>query len=585
MNAVAGKLMARCAGRRAPCTPPSPEDSRLRPSRNTAIAAALLLLCATGTVAQPPPIFLPGQIERHFRPRPEPGDHAATPRLSVVEARKPPAPDSPRFVPRSIELEGGDALPTESVRVLVSPYLDREQDLAELGQLAAELTALLREQADPLSQVIVPAQSVTGGAVKLRTVAGTLTRVRIEGGNPAQRELAARLAAPLASTVPLTDEALERCLLLIGDLPGIVVHARLEPSTERIAQAELHLRLERRPSEPALSVDNRNGRALGGERLVARFAGGGLAGGSEHTELTVSASPGRALRLVALDHQLPADASGGRLGIALSGARLRSDESSPAAGGNDSRSTSLSLSYARPLERSLAKSAFLRASLDAQQGEMRSDPAEERKDQLRSLRFGLRLDTSGRRGRHTLLDLEASIGLPMLGASDADDRRLTRPGGNPDYQKLNLYAAHRADFAPGWSVLGALSGQYAFNDLLGAELFAFGGDSFGRGYDPAELVGDHGLAARLELRRAARTALPHGPHYQLYGFYDIGKVWSRAESAGAGNPSAASAGLGARLALGEALSGFVELARPLTRDVAAESDRSTRLFAGLAARL
>jgi len=121
--------------------------------------------------------------------------------------------------------------------------------------------------------------------------------------------------------------------------------------------------------------------------------------------------------------------------------------------------------------------------------------------------------------------------------------------------------------------------------LLSSELFAFGGEPFGRGYDPSELVGDHGAAGKLELRYAGQFALGQPMSYQAYGFYDIGRVWSRTPGQEAGDQSAASAGIGARIVFGPSFNGFIEFARPLTRPVAAEGAKDARIYAGISARM
>jgi hemolysin activation/secretion protein len=59
--------------------------------------------------------------------------------------------------------------------------------------------------------------------------------------------------------------------------------------------------------------------------------------------------------------------------------------------------------------------------------------------------------------------------------------------------------------------------------------------------------------------------------YQLYGFYDLGRVWNEDPIAGneASHASLSSTGLGARFNIADALSGGVEGSLPLTKDVGA----------------
>ena len=93
-----------------------------------------------------------------------------------------------------------------------------------------------------------------------------------------------------------------------------------------------------------------------------------------------------------------------------------------------------------------------------------------------------------------LADVELSQGLKGLGASPFGDPLASRAGGRPDFTKVTLYAARLQSLAPRWSVLAAVNTQYAFNELLSPEEFAYGGEQFGRAYDAAELLGDSGIA-------------------------------------------------------------------------------------------
>ena len=95
-----------------------------------------------------------------------------------------------------------------------------------------------------------------------------------------------------------------------------------------------------------------------------------------------------------------------------------------------------------------------------------------------------------------------------------------------------------------------MNAQYAWTDLLSSELYSYGGEQFGRGYDPSELVGDHGMAGKMELRFTDTLPIRFPFSYTAYGFYDIGIVYQRMSGAYNHSDSAASAGLGLRLNLG-----------------------------------
>lgn len=91
--------------------------------------------------------------------------------------------------------------------------------------------------------------------------------------------------------------------------------------------------------------------------------------------------------------------------------------------------------------------------------------------------------------------------------------------------------------------------------------FKIGGDTLGRGFEVAEIAGDQGLDAKLELRRSLEDVLTRLGNTSVYGFYDIGAAWGHELP---NRESAASAGLGTSVDRNH-LSLFLELAQPLTR--------------------
>jgi hemolysin activation/secretion protein len=117
---------------------------------------------------------------------------------------------------------------------------------------------------------------------------------------------------------------------------------------------------------------------------------------------------------------------------------------------------------------------------------------------------------------------------------------------------------------------------------LSPELYGYGGEQFGRGYDASELTGDHGAALKFEVRYKLPRSLTELS--TLYGFYDVGTVRQRSPGGLQAAQSAASAGAGLRFNFGRYLSGFFEFAKPLTRPRAEDGQNDTQGYAGLSLR-
>ena len=118
----------------------------------------------------------------------------------------------------------------------------------------------------------------------------------------------------------------------------------------------------------------------------------------------------------------------------------------------------------------------------------------------------------------------------------------------------------------------------AFDPVLNSEGYGYGGELFGRGYDPSELFADSGVGLKLELRYLF-TGAGILSSTEPYAFYDIGYVRNKDEVVGVErSDSAASAGAGLRFDFGQSISGYIEVAKPLTREVLAEGNKDARAF-------
>jgi hemolysin activation/secretion protein len=188
--------------------------------------------------------------------------------------------------------------------------------------------------------------------------------------------------------------------------------------------------------------------------------------------------------------------------------------------------------------------------------------------------------------------VEYSFGLSGWGSGDNNSALKSRVDGKYNYQKLALNLSRSQElgyFSPAWSqfsINAALMGQYSATGLLSTEECGIGGSRFGRAYDFSEILGDSCLAGSLELRYAINTQGSPFQYTQLYAFYDGGKTYNEnpLNATDQKTKSLSSAGLGVRFGVWKYLSGSLEVTKPLTRDVANEGDKNSRLFANISAR-
>jgi hemolysin activation/secretion protein len=529
----------------------------------------------------------PGQLEREFAtpPSPRPGEGPTIPQTPGQQA--PADADKVRFTLKQVEITGNTVFPAPELAATYASMLGREVSLADVFRLADDLTLKYRNEGYVLSRVIVPPQSIRDGVVQLRVVEGTIAQARIEGDTAGPRGTLERHLEAIRNSRPLAASVLERELLLMNDLPGLTARGAVGASATPQA-SDLTVEIAERRTLFSAGLNNRGSRSLGPWRLDGSAEVRQLLGFDRLSARVVRTVPDNEMTFGTLAYEHALGASGARAGLSLSAV-----EAEP--GGNQnfnlptsSRSATLHASY--PWIRSRARNLSVRASLSVLRsetdivvagiGQRFSD------DRISAARVGLSFDGVDSFRGVSLVDLELSRGLEALGASRAGDPELSVTGGRPQFTKLTLYAARLQSIAPKWALLAALHAQHSANTLLSPERFAFGGEQFGRAYDSAELTGDSGAAFKGELRFSDSTT-GWLRDYTVYGFYEIGTVHRRGTSIALtgqkARESAADAGLGVRFTARRVLTGYVELAQPLTRRVAQEGDKDTRLFVGVQA--
>ena len=184
-----------------------------------------------------------------------------------------------------------------------------------------------------------------------------------------------------------------------------------------------------------------------------------------------------------------------------------------------------------------------------------------------------------------LVTVEVSQGLDIWDASREGDVPLTRANGDGEFTTVNVSATRVQQIAQNWSVRLAFAGQYASEALLSAEEFGVGGAQFGRGYDPSEITGDHGVAASAELQYGRVLDRPWLDSYQAYLFYDYGRVYDIGEDTD--DQYLDSTGGGVRLNISDQFSAQLEIARQLSlvSQSNEEDDRETRFLFSITGRI
>ncbi len=428
---------------------------------------------------------------------------------------------------RNIDIEGATAFEARTLHPLFAPVLDRRVRFAEVVAAVNRVTALYERNGYIFYSVMLPQQDLDGDRLRVRVIEGRISRVDFGDGFASEklRGHIRALLAPLIDRRPLRRADLERRLLLAADLPGVTLRAGARPDTAAPDRVVLVLDGAYRRFSPIAQLDSFQtvpdmsvGFRVGGIGRSLLFGGDAL-------ELRyLFALPWDRLQMVDARYGVPVGNDGGRLdllGQAVWQRPLTTLNGRPV----DFLGRSLlgRVQYSHPFVRRLDWTVLGVGMLDVIEVDYTFIGNHIPGDSLRVLRTGAIVAvTDGLEGVWTG-SLLGSVGLDVAGAGAPG-----RFDAAPAFAKLNLVLDRLQPFGGGFSGLVRASGQVAPGTVPASEVFAYGGRDWGRAFNVAESVGDHGAALMGELRYVPDwLPVPKDiAEPQLYLFADHGWLWS-----------------------------------------------------------
>lgn len=563
--------------------------------RTFCLTGAMLFATQAGAQTVVPPAQIdPGRVQQQARPPEAPRELPKIVMPEIPQSIAPEEAEHTRITLSAVRVEGATVYDAKAFDDLTTPLIGHEISLADAFRLADAITARYRRDDYILSRAVVPAQRIENGVLRIQVVEGFVSKVAFQGdAGPVSR----RYARQLTAEKPLRGKVLERYLLLMNDLPGQSVRAVLAPSPDEPGGSLVTIVADRKPVDAYAGFDNHGSRYIGPLQYYTGVAANGVLGLGERIAVNY-AGTAQSSELHYVNGQI--DLPLGNDGLLLS-ANAGYSHSRPGFTLKDldarASGTSLGARVSYPLLRTRAQT--LRLTLAFHYLDSRTvindlpEFSPSAHDRIRALRLGASYDVADGWGGQNLLAVEYSQGLSMFGSLSENRPNPSRPGARNRFHKLTAELSRRQNLDSvmrGLGLYGAVKAQTSFGDsLFSSEQFGVGGGQIGTAYDPSEIIGDSGLAARAEVQYAFALPPVRGAA-QVYGFYDAGTTRYSARQVGEPrSASLSSAGGGVRFSLLQRLSGFVEVAQPLTRDVqtrvlAHREARPTRVFVGLTVR-
>jgi hemolysin activation/secretion protein len=476
------------------------------------------------------------------------------------------------FVLRDVTLSGLTVFSQKDFQDILNEYIGRPADLEVLRHLAARITAHYREEGYFLSKVVVPAQEIENGHVRLQVVEGYVHDVFLDDPSGLLKSdflgLQEQVMAQIRALDPLHGPSLERYLLILNDGAGLHVQSVMgaTPDIKEPGAVDITLKVTRRPQSVALDYNNHGSRFIGPHQTAITYEAGALF--NSYDTLTLQATttiPLREVQYGSLSYSLPLAEDGLRLYTSASYANSKPGSTlKPLEVESDSFSWEGGFRY--PLIRSRRTNLTVSARLSVQNTATEFLDEELIDDKVRSVILGADYNTQDDWEGLSALSVNLHKGLDILGARKTGSADLSRAQGRSDFVKLEASAARVQQLPGDFNVLIRLGGQYAPHPLLSSAEFGYGGANLGRAYDSSELTGDKGVSGGLELRYGGVGPLGDIVYLTPFVFYDAGKVWN--DDRGEKPASGASAGFGTYYQVNDPISGSLAVAWPLTKSVA-----------------
>jgi hemolysin activation/secretion protein len=416
------------------------------------------------------------------------------------------------------------------------------------------------------------------GILHLQVHEAQITSVIFEGDPGTRRDALERIGARLENARPLRRQDVPEALRAMRELAGIAVTANTRRDARVRNAFELVVNADYSAVEGVVRMNNRGTDQAGPLFLLGQLFANGLLGRQEKIGLIFAAATDHEEYLgggLYVDKPLGND--GTRMNALLFGSHSAPNEA-PLNLDDEYGRQRATLRITHPLLQGSTLTLTGSGAFEADDLTIDRSGTALREERLRIIESGLRASWRGTANTQYSANLQLRKGLDAFGGGLQAPDLIDDPR-RADFFVAQLQGTAHVRFADRWAFRVDAFSQFTHHVLPDTERFKIGGDRLGRGFEVAEIAGDRGVGAKLELRRDVISTESMLGRVSAYGFYDFGAAWKQDRP---GRESAATAGTGLAIQ-GGTLTGYLELAAPLTgTDV--EGKRRTSVFAELSYR-
>jgi len=502
------------------------------------VVAALSSLSSLSASAQtaPPPAPLPNaNAGRVLESTPPPPAEVKKDANALPPAEAPGAPaaaDGLTLMVKGFRITGNTIFSSDELLALVTPWVGKEAGTDQLLDAAEAVKNRYKDAGFFLTQVFVPPQDVPDGIVTLRVVEARIgeTHADIETRRvrPSIVDGYMRL---LPKGSPVTEKSVERPILLLNDLPGVKVTSVLRPGAET-GEADLVVKMvdEGKTFGGDGYIDNAGNVSTGETRIGADLVANGLLGLGESWTLGGLVSDQNGVNLVRAGVTAPITSYGTKATVSITDLNYKVIGAQYKALDANGDAVVGSLNVQHPIIRSRNVNLFAVGGGDIKKLDDRTSDGQVQDERVlfvghlgatgdfRDELFGGSLNS------YTLTLNFGDNKIKTATALSADQDPVTghkTKGGfehlDGDYQRLQAITDTT-------SVLLAMRGQLAFQNLDTSEKSSLGGPRGVRAFAVGDGVGDDVFQGTVELRQRVPSWSLFNAPFLFSAFLDGGRV-------------------------------------------------------------
>jgi len=487
-------------------------------------ALGLACLLATGAVqaqaqaqARPPDS---GQILQQQTPRTATPAPSSNTGLTIQRPAESAADSNVPFQVTKIEITGNTLVSTDLLHQQVASSEGRTLTLTQLNVLAARITRVYHQLGYPLDSAYVPAQTLSGGVVRIAVVEARYGTVSLDNQSTVSDYPLRATLSPLSAGAPVEQNSLDRSLLLLSDIPGVIVSSVLRPGT---AAGTSDLAVTATPAprySGTVGLDNFGNTYTGRARFTGTFDINSLLHQGDVLDVNAITS-GADMSYGRVGYKYLLNGQGTTIGASVSALSYRLGNGLQDLHAHGTAQVQ-SIYLSQPIIRSATSNLYGQIEFDHKRlnddVDVTAIDTNRHTDSWTATLAGDHIDDHGNfnymvSATHGDLRFDNDLAqfIDAISANTAGS-----------YNRYNLSVSRLQTLSTNNALYVGFTDQWASKNLDSSEQFFLGGPNTVRGYDVGELTGAQGNLVTIEFRHHLELSWPGA--WQVSGFVDSGHV-------------------------------------------------------------